>query len=201
MKAITLYEPWASLVALNEKKIETRSWYTSYRGPLAIHAARKIPTWAQRLCREFSKLIGIEEYEGSWLYYLEHGVGPFGKIVATCNLVDCVRIQIINIKSEKTLNPYDLSEKEWAFGDYTRGRYAWILKDVHQLKEPIPCKGMQRLWNWDEAPHLVSIDPWVVGETKIWTPQGVRSGKKLEGPNEDGLEGPDEDAVEGLEVA
>ena len=39
MKALTLYEPYATLVALNLKKIETRGWRTNYRGPLAIHAA------------------------------------------------------------------------------------------------------------------------------------------------------------------
>lgn len=43
MKALTLTQPWASLVALGEKRIETRSWGTSYRGELAIHAAASIP--------------------------------------------------------------------------------------------------------------------------------------------------------------
>jgi len=35
MKALTLYQPFASLVALGLKQVETRSWRTSYRGPLA----------------------------------------------------------------------------------------------------------------------------------------------------------------------
>ncbi len=43
MKAITLHQPWATLVAVGAKRIETRSWATSYRGPLAIHAARTTP--------------------------------------------------------------------------------------------------------------------------------------------------------------
>jgi hypothetical protein len=42
MKALTLIQPWATLVALGEKQIETRSWDTKYRGPLAIHAGKKI---------------------------------------------------------------------------------------------------------------------------------------------------------------
>lgn len=43
MKALTLWQPWASLVALGAKRIETRSWSTTYRGPLAIHAAARKP--------------------------------------------------------------------------------------------------------------------------------------------------------------
>lgn len=43
MKALTLHQPWASLVALGVKRIETRSWSTSYRGALAIHAGLKRP--------------------------------------------------------------------------------------------------------------------------------------------------------------
>ena len=43
MKALTLWQPWASLVALGHKRIETRCWSTKYRGDLAIHAAAKLP--------------------------------------------------------------------------------------------------------------------------------------------------------------
>lgn len=49
MRAITLTQPWSSLVARGQKKIETRSWQTSYRGPLAIHAAKGFPGYAKRL--------------------------------------------------------------------------------------------------------------------------------------------------------
>lgn len=40
MNALTLMQPWATLVAIGAKRIETRSWATRYRGPSAIHAAR-----------------------------------------------------------------------------------------------------------------------------------------------------------------
>jgi hypothetical protein len=45
MKAITIIQPWATLIALGEKKFETRSWTTKYRGPLAIHAGMKWGKW------------------------------------------------------------------------------------------------------------------------------------------------------------
>lgn len=41
MKAITVWQPWASLLASGRKKYETRSWATSYRSPIAIHAAKR----------------------------------------------------------------------------------------------------------------------------------------------------------------
>ena len=40
MKAISIHQPWASLIAFGEKRFETRSWKTDYRGPLLIHASR-----------------------------------------------------------------------------------------------------------------------------------------------------------------
>ena len=143
MKAITLWQPYASLVAIGAKQNETRSWATKYRGPLAIHAAMNMPKWVKKLLPGFARLIGIKEYNGSWLYYLEHGSGPFGKVVAIGNLVDCVPIT-----PEFVAN---LSEQEKAFGDYTPGRFAWILEDVRRFEKPVPAKGMQGLWNWDET--------------------------------------------------
>ena len=46
MKALSLTQPWAELVVLGEKQWETRSWRTSHRGRIAIHAAKKFPAWA-----------------------------------------------------------------------------------------------------------------------------------------------------------
>jgi len=45
IKAISLWQPWASAMALGFKKNETRHWATKYRGPLLIHAAQKIINW------------------------------------------------------------------------------------------------------------------------------------------------------------
>ncbi|PWJ51632.1 hypothetical protein [Faecalicatena contorta] len=43
MKAITLWQPWASLLACRVIEYETRSWAAKYRGPMAIHAAASGP--------------------------------------------------------------------------------------------------------------------------------------------------------------
>lgn len=47
MKALTITQPWSHLVMLGAKKIETRSWWASHRGEVAIHASKTYPRWAR----------------------------------------------------------------------------------------------------------------------------------------------------------
>ena len=39
---------------------------------------------------------------------------------------------------------------EYAFGNYEPGRYAWVMKDAVLFDKPIPAKGKQGLWNWED---------------------------------------------------
>lgn len=166
MKALTLHQPWASLIALGVKTIETRSWSTKYRGPLAIHAGLK---GAQGELDLFSC-----ERDGSgyllrgpiaWPYRL-----PLGAIVATCTLVDVVLIdslehdaeapreyeRIVDFTLHQGLSHLRRMSGGWGitnvedqrpFGDFTPGRFAWLLADV--VRTETPAKGKQGLWNWD----------------------------------------------------
>ena len=155
MKAITLHQPWASLVAIGAKRIETRSWKTNYRGELAIHASK---TSNKNICQSgiepfftILKQAGfIEIKNGRLIDYLPRGV-----IIATCNLFDCREITVRMLTDSKEhigwyINGYfwkfDYRERE--FGDFTIGRYAWFLKDVKILSEQIPAKGMLGLWEY-----------------------------------------------------
>jgi hypothetical protein len=173
MKAITLTQPWATLVAIGEKQIETRSWSTLYRGPLAIHAAAGFgPIGGKRgymdLCsREPFKRVLTAYWK--WLINsnatvlkLSDGM-PRGAIVARCELIDCVPTEFI---TEQVAAHYsyrvvwnaeridfvqsDEAAKEIAFGDYTPGRYAWLLAHVQMLPEPIQVRGALGLWEWSE---------------------------------------------------
>ncbi len=70
MKALTLWQPWATLVAMEVKKIETRCWTTKYRGELAIHAAKGFPKDARAftlepVCYEAVKRAGPHPLPGS----------------------------------------------------------------------------------------------------------------------------------------
>jgi len=140
MKAITIWQPWADLIIRGYKLNETRSWPTTYTGPIAIHAAkyRKLP---HEVYEQIAKAICItpESYRGSWLYYLEHGIpgDRFGAILGEAT-IDRVLPTTIKVTTEI----------EKALGDFSPGRYAWRLTDVIEYQKPIPTKGRQGLWNW-----------------------------------------------------
>jgi hypothetical protein len=133
IKALSLTQPWATLVAIGAKKIETRSWQTPYRGRLAIHAS-------QRMGKEPIRLLFEEPFRSvlSAAGYRPSGQLPLGVVVATCTLVTCCRVEILT-----------LTEQERAFGDYSPGRWAWILEDVRPLGTPISMKGALGLWTAD----------------------------------------------------
>lgn len=142
MKAITIWQPWASLIAIGAKRIETRSWPAKYRGPLAIHAA--VRPWKQNPKDETDRSIGLTLWE-TGLYHEAKDL-PYGAVIATCRLVDCMYITM----------KHHIEEPERSFGDYTIGRYAWILECIRQLEKPVPVKGRQGLWNWD-PPEGIAI--------------------------------------------
>ncbi len=179
---ITLYNPHAMLVALNEKGNETRGWYTKYRGPLAIHAGA-YRGWKDLISQEPFKSVLAKHGYVNWKDL------PFGAVVAICNLVDCQKIVFRDYTFAKLENGTYVKDNERAFGDYAPGRYAWILKDIHPLKTPIQVKGRQGIWNFDYEPYQIAIDPWKIGAAKIWTPKGIRSGKQVAQGSKDSVLG------------
>lgn len=145
MKAITLWQPHASLVAIGAKRVETRSWSTSYRGPVAIHASKRMPDWARELCFDEPFFSALER-AGDWVPDADLPTTtklnlPFGAIVAAAELWDCRHISGIAGKDWLPLDAQEL-----AFGDYSPGRWMWFLCRVRPLPEPIPCRGAQGLW-------------------------------------------------------
>ncbi len=137
MKALTLYQPWAMLAAIGAKRNETRSWPTHYRGPLAIHSSKKFTIamknliYTNKFFRSALAGLGIEDF-------------PLGCVVAIVDLKGVVPI----LADAPTWQL--LSDEERAFGDFSAGRFAWILNDVKKLERPIPAKGAMGLWEWDE---------------------------------------------------
>ena len=129
MKALTLTQPWASLVALGLKRVETRSWSTWYTGPLAIHAAKGFSPAARRFAEE-------EQARG-----LVPARLPFSAIVATCRLVKC--------RPTEEMAPV-VGGLERRLGDYTPGRWAFELEEIRALRKPVYCRGMLGLWKLPE---------------------------------------------------
>jgi hypothetical protein len=122
MKAITLWQPWASAVAEGIKEYETRSWSTKHRGKIAIHASVK-PIYQDD--REKAEFYGMTDM-------------PMGAVVAIADLTDCILI------TDEFLSKMTESEIDW--GDWRLGRYAWKLENVIKLKEPMKIAGKQGLW-------------------------------------------------------
>ena len=131
MKAISLWQPWASAIPLGYKRIETRGWKTNYRGPLAIHAAKR---WAPDQ-REFASV-------QMRLGRLPKRI-PLGAIVAICRIVDCIPTD--EIMSQRIR--YGVTAIERIYGNYDAGRYAWLLEDIRALPEPIGFRGGQGFFN------------------------------------------------------
>lgn len=148
MKAITIWQPWAMLIILQEKGNETRGWPTTHRGPLAIHAA-------QYMDRAACESEPIKTALATYGFTADNL--PLGTVLGTVNLADCWEIVgIDNLNQASVISDsageriYELSfdSQEYQVGDYSVGRYAWELTDVRRFAEPVPAKGKQKLWNW-----------------------------------------------------
>lgn len=152
MKALTLRQPWASLVAAGAKRLETRSWTTKYRGPLAIHAAKGFSREERDLCYDepFASCL-IDEPGVLWSNSDEL---PTGCVIATVTLEMVARISrgFGPRREDDIYLDHDLtviSDQERAFGNYRAGRYAWFLSAPERLAEPIPAKGQLGLWTFN----------------------------------------------------
>lgn len=152
MKALTLKQPWASLIAEGQKRFETRSWATKYRGPIAIHASK-------RLDPNDAALLQMEPFKSALTR--DPAALPTGAIIATGYLSDC--FHSAEIGEQLIFSAYEAGDGirkeaalELAFGNFSPGRYAWLIEHVALLPEPVHCNG--RLYLWDTEPHaLVDI--------------------------------------------
>jgi hypothetical protein len=196
VKALTLHQPWATAIAEGIKAIETRSWSTAYRGPLAIHAGKRdvihgwnIGEWrtyrADRADRPNAQPARMYHRSTGWATRPEVPVVlPLGAVVATAVLVDVVPIGgptsfstgifegatpptagmdvVVHHEAfgdwvrellvlDRWNGPTEDISRELPWGDFTPGRWAWLLDDIVKLAEPITARGRQGLWEWDES--------------------------------------------------
>lgn len=141
MKAVTLHEPWAALVAAGWKEVETRDWYTNYRGPLAIHSSVHPPDKIE--ISRLTFLLGSKGYELPEF--------QMGRVVAVCHLAACVPTQLVGVRAQQIkpqFSPKHGWEVELQVGNYDSGRWAWILRDVRRLDRAVFVRGQRKLWDW-----------------------------------------------------
>lgn len=130
MKVLSLREPFATLIKNGIKTIETRSWKTNYRGKLYIHASSTKMPKEYKNNKELMALVNEEDLN-------------YGTIICSCELVDCIEMtnEFVNdIKNNR--------KNEYITGKYSQGRYAWILKNIEVLDNPIEAKGHLGIWNF-----------------------------------------------------
>lgn len=153
MPCITLKQPWATLVAIGAKQVETRSWGTALRGPIAIHASKRWERMDIELCF-------IEPFKSALLAagYGAPNALPLGQVIAVAELVGCSQIQI-DRKQVFLLNDgggvVPVSETERHFGWFASDRYGWMFGRVVALAEPVPAVGKLGIWSWQPPPDQV----------------------------------------------
>jgi hypothetical protein len=151
MRALTLCQPHATLVALGAKRYETRGWPTKHRGPLAIHAGKNLAPVGGR--RGLRALCGREPFR-SVLFgdgpYADPDDLPRGEVLCVVDLVACLPTFALRYGYARPLGrALALGDHEFDFGDYSQGRWAWGLANIRVLPEPVPARGHQGLWRVD----------------------------------------------------
>ena len=131
MRALSVMQPWAALIVVGAKRIETRSWRTCFRGRIAVHASSRLPA-------DYDDLIRREPFRSALLNSPWNRL-PRGVLLGTIELLDCVRVEDIDTTEDM----------ERAFGDFAPGRWAWLLADPR----PLPCLAAVRGW-----PGVFEID-------------------------------------------
>lgn len=149
MKVLSIQQPFASLIMLGHKKIETRSFATKIRGEILIHASlgklyKKIPD-TDPFWQHYYDL--FEENEIEAIEKLTAGA-----IIGKVELVDTFWIGTEVIRPKCVIrkgNQWPLSHQEISFGNYTTGRFGWLVSNPIILDKPIPAKGQLGFWNYE----------------------------------------------------
>jgi activating signal cointegrator 1 len=171
VKAISLWQPWASLIACGAKPFETRDWPPPrdlIGQPIAIHAAKKIDPGAAKFAEEL--MYGPHQPDGFELAdKLEETMtrtpdellGIFGEATMPIGCVVCIACLdaafqlgepaegtampaatvVRRITSRQMPECFTIRYDD--FGDYAPGRWAWLLRDVKPLNPPVRMKGQQ----------------------------------------------------------
>lgn len=144
-------QPWAGLLVIGSKQVETRSWNTKHRGVIAVHASAKIPKEGYELLKWLDQTIP----GGKW--------APGGEYYNICTQVSAVlgEVEITNTYPSDTTEEVvwfaDQEDKDFekALGDWSPGRWLWVCENPVIYDSPIYEKGKLQIWNWN-SPSIAS---------------------------------------------
>ena len=153
MYVVTLHQPWATLITLGVKTVETRSWPAPERllgQTFAIHAGKRVVRQpGDRIERELLDRVGQD-----WNRTI-----PTGAVLSTAVLAGIARVEYVDpmtghavhdVRTEvgcaagRGRTPID------PWGDFSPGRWLWFLADVKAFPKPVPAIGRQGFWRWVE---------------------------------------------------
>lgn len=168
MKAISLWQPWASLIACGAKPYETRDWAPPREligQVIAIHAAKKVDRDAFAIAeRVFYGPLHDRLYatsskaSDSLMARFGEAMFPVGCVVCTARLDAAFRLgetatgtavpaaHVVKRFTSRVM-PYCFSVRYDDYGDYSPGRWAWLLTDVQPMNPPIAMKGAQKFFD------------------------------------------------------
>ena len=127
MKVITIKQPFASLIASGQKEYEFRTWKTSYRGDILIHAGKSVDKEAMNRFSSFN---------------LDY---PLGCIIAKANLTNCIPI---NEDVKEELRAKNAPVYWGITSDPTWSGYGFKLENIQKI-DPIYVNGSLGLWEFD----------------------------------------------------
>lgn len=141
--ALSLWQPWASLVVAGVKTIETRRWSTRHRGPLLIHAAAttrmsNVPPEVQAIAEQV--------FGRRWVRTV-----PFGALIGSVDLLE-VHPHELRPRSgamRTFVGEHPIEGRELQLGHYAAGRFGWVLGSPVRFDQPLPFRGRQRLFHAD----------------------------------------------------
>lgn len=143
MKAISIKQPWAWLIASGYMTVENRKWYTAHRGDIMIHASKSkfdLETDINFVQQKFGVLVDRDQL-------------LFGKCLAVAELTGCTKAP------QERIDRYCHKE----------GHFAWILRRIRPI-EPFPARGKLNLFDipfsWDEYPDLIT-EPIPIGRALL----------------------------------
>lgn len=125
MKALTIKEPWASLIINGYKEYEFRSWKTNYRGKILIHAGMNIDKDMISIFKDYN------------LKYMR------SCIIGEADLVDCILVDKEFINNLREINPIVYAQSNHI------ETYAWKLENVKKYDNVVYAKGKLGLWNYE----------------------------------------------------
>jgi hypothetical protein len=136
MKALSIQQPWAGLVAAGLKDIENRTWSTRYRGPVLVHAGKKVDDIAMLDIK-----VGLHPAKGVRADLAISDSFPTGGIIGICDIVDCV------VRHDS---------------DWFQGPYGFVIANARAIPFQ-PCKGMLGFFtpgaDWTPPDYLDGLGP------------------------------------------